>query len=368
MAALFIGFLFIHCDFTLTSSDYLMAATVIYAACLLTAQLRTWVEHGTTTFATIEPSSHNSVRVTIPTTSSWSPGQHVFVRFLASGLHSITSHPFTICSLPVVYVNSASKDTSRVGADMVLYVWARGGFTARLSALAQQKPGRKIRVLLDGPYGGMKGRGLHNFDNILVIAGGAGAGFTFPIIEDFLRRYWKNPDSISTTSTESRSGDRQLPHMRVIIAVKTEAHRAWYEDVLRELLNSCHVNLPLVPTDHFLAVDVHVTDTAVRYVGEPEKEQAVSSSSSSPDKEGNAGKGDEGARQVARVYRGERPDLPALIRKTVIAKAEAESLGMAACGPSSMLFDVRNAAAEAQVGVIKKGKGEVWLYHEHFSW
>jgi hypothetical protein len=30
----------------------------------------------------------------------WTPGQHVFVRFATLGMHALTSHPFTICSLP----------------------------------------------------------------------------------------------------------------------------------------------------------------------------------------------------------------------------------------------------------------------------
>ena len=45
-----------------------------------------------------------------------------------------------------------------------------------------------------------------------------------------------------------------------------------------------------------------------------------------------------------------------------------ESLGIAVCGPSGMLFDVRNAAASAQVDILRRGGGEVWLYQEHFGW
>lgn len=41
-----------------------------------------------------------TIRVTIPTKMSWKPGQHVFLRFWALGLHAMTMHPFTICSLP----------------------------------------------------------------------------------------------------------------------------------------------------------------------------------------------------------------------------------------------------------------------------
>lgn len=85
---------------------------------------------------------------------------------------------------------------------------------------------------------------------------------------------------------------------------------------------------------------------------------------------------------------GKRPDLPALIRAAttedtrplaIAGKYLALRLSVfiysdlmisLACGPASMLLDVRNAAAEAQVAIIAdrpNTASRVWLHTEMFS-
>jgi len=46
-----------------------------------------------------------------------------------------------------------------------------------------------------------------------------------------------------------------------------------------------------------------------------------------------------------------------------------ESVGVAACGPSSMMLDTGNGCADAQRRILRCGDGarEVWLHTEAFS-
>ena len=376
MAALFFTFLFIHCDFILTSWDYLIAAAVIYSVCLLSSQLRTWFEYGITTSATLELTTSGAIRVSIPTTSSWWPGQHIFIRFLTLDLHTLTSHPFTICSLPIPNrsPSPSTEDPMRSPLTMNFYISPRSGLTARLSSLTQQSPGGKnVRVLLDGPYGGLKHRTLQSFNKALLIAGGAGAGFTLPVIEDFLQREYPGGRRCQVTEGEK---SYQTKTLRVVLAVKTEAYRAWYEEMLKELIRNCGLEHK---TDA-LVVHIYVTEPGTPSgATQLDFKFSPTSSPSTPSNSEDKEKGDsisiaappQGASDrdaCASIHRGPRPDLPALIKRVNAEKAEMESLGIAVCGPSGMLFDVRNAAASAQVDILKRGGGEVWLYQEHFGW
>jgi Ferric reductase NAD binding domain/FAD-binding domain len=344
MAALFFAFLFIHCDFRLTSWDYLISAAVLYALCLIASQLRTWAEYGVGSFATLEPAASGSVKVTIPTTSPWAPGQHIFVRFLAAGLHSLTAHPFSICSLPLK-ADSLLRDVRRQTADMVMYIQPRGGFTARLAALARQKPGRKVRVLLDGPYGGMKDRGLDGFDKAVVIAGGSGAGFTLPIVENVL---------LGRKAAEKTAGRKTMLH--IVLAVKTEEERRWYEQALRAMLKRSG------PLECCCSASIYVTGSTRAPSTDSEQETERSASDETATEKEEPEPLDD-----VNVFRGSRPDLPEHIRDAV-DEMKGKRLGIAVCGPRSMLFDVRNAASEAQLPLIKGQGGEVYLYAEHFGW
>ena len=65
-----------------------------------------FIRHGRAFFrggapSTIEALPDNMVKITIPTTANWKPGQHFFARFLDLGIHAATSHPFTAASLCV---------------------------------------------------------------------------------------------------------------------------------------------------------------------------------------------------------------------------------------------------------------------------
>ncbi len=65
-------------------------------------------------------------------------------------------------------------------------------------------------------------------------------------------------------------------------------------------------------------------------------------------------------------YKG-RPQLPLIVQEERAKVAEAgQSLGVFVCGPTTMLNDVRNSVAKANLKLLN-GSGSVYLHSEHFS-
>ena len=56
------------------------------------------------------------------------------------------------------------------------------GFTRDVYKAAQEAPGRSLRCSVDGPYGQVPD--FSPFENIILVAGGSGASFTFAIALD----------------------------------------------------------------------------------------------------------------------------------------------------------------------------------------
>jgi len=100
--------------------------------------------------------------VETPPRVKWSPGQHVFVRFTSLGIHNFSSHPFTVASIP-----------NEVG-QLELIFTVRSGITKKLADLVRDKPSKAIRLLVDGPYGGIPGKSLAEYDHVYLLAGGSG--------------------------------------------------------------------------------------------------------------------------------------------------------------------------------------------------
>lgn len=126
--------------------------------------------------ATIEIIDDRTLLVEVPTSASWAPGQHMFVRF-GFGVHTLTSHPFTISSLP----RSDGRSVAR------FVIRGRGGITARLAARARSGKG-EVKCWLDGPYGQLGfDLATARFDHALLLAGGAGIAFVLPLLETIVR-------------------------------------------------------------------------------------------------------------------------------------------------------------------------------------
>jgi ferric-chelate reductase len=261
----------------------------------------------------------------------WHTGQHVFVRFQTLGLHALTLHPFAICSLPP----TMHKDER---CEVVLFITPKGGITKKLAEMAEESPGTAVPVLLDGPYGGLTVKTLAQFDRAVIFAGGEGAGFTLPIIEDILHR-----------KDFEKRGPGRVTRIRVIIAIRSLEMRDWYLMEMQRLLYR-------YLSAEFLKVDIYITSSSLRHsiYNKAKKfddwtiRANVSISSS------------------LNIFE-DRPKIAQIIEE--VSVTPYETVGVVACGPAEMIHDVQVAVAEAQLQILRgRGTSEIYLHTESFEW
>lgn len=343
--------------------DYFIATGVLFSLSWLHRQIRTYFEHGIRHRATISLASNGFIRVSVPTNARWQAGQHFFVRFFTLGLHAWSIHPFTACSLPqpVAELESAKSE-------LVFYIRPRGGFTARLARFAESNPGASVRVLLDGPYGGVDMRKIEESDRQLVIAGGSGAGWVLPMISAFIRKQ-QRPDL-----AEKQAG--VLGSMKVVLATRDTATAQWFEKAVRQTIGSheretgSHAD---VQVDIFFTGprDPSTTTTSagqfLKDIDDPEKAVEVTESHKSVDA-GSHSDAESSPNTALIQHREGRPALAAFVREHAASTVGNEELGVFVCGPLSMQNDLQNAVAAEQLKVVKGARKPVYLHMEHFSW
>jgi ferredoxin-NADP reductase len=321
-----------------TSRDYFIAALSLYGATLIYSFLRNAIQ-SLDAHATFHTLPDSTIRISIPSTMKWAPGQHVFLRFWAMGLNAYTTHPFTICSLP------DSKE-------MVFYVRPQAGITARLKTLIGTRRGF-MPMSIDGPYGdgGVSTR-LAAHTSVVLIAGGSGAGVLFPLLEDLLKK----------------AGSSSKLDVKVVIAVRHLDSAVWISDVLDGILAA-------KDPEHTVIVEIYVTDqpappsidssatTSSIPLGELESaEKPVSHTAASTSS---------GEKHASLIQGRGRPDLVALIEESTRTGGESGGdVGVVGCGPAGMLYDIQEACADAQKRVLQGAVGSrsVWLHVEAFSW
>ncbi|KAJ5675691.1 Riboflavin synthase-like beta-barrel [Penicillium macrosclerotiorum] len=321
-AILFVVFFFLHCDFRLSSWDYFIASGVIYALCLLTAQVRTYLMHGVHT-ATLELIPSGLLRVSVPTIINWTPGQHVFVRFLTSDLHLLTAHPFTI--------SSVCHGPEKIGkaSEIIFYIKPRGGVTGRLAALAAKQSGIQKRILIEGPYGGVSAHHMAKLDTILVVAGGSGGGS---------RLQW--------------SGEEIRRRLQVVFATRDTAMANWYVDEIESRLSQS-TTLPGSDSGFETAVSVHITANRDPTISTSTLDTEKTLTPKLPPTEITT----TGSFSL-NVHRNARPDIPGLIARTV-AMAHSNPLPNGKKQRIAALAQIRTFGGEVE---------ELYLHSEPFAW
>ncbi|KAL4965311.1 ferric reductase family protein [Aspergillus stella-maris] len=380
IALLFILFFFFHCDFRLTSWDYFIAAGTLYVASLATSLIRTHLINGRHS-ATLSLLPSGLLQIRVPTITPWTPGQHVFIRFIdprtGIALHSLTSHPFTICS-----VAHDIRGTGKAN-EMVFYVKPKGGITGRLAKLAQRNPGKRHSVLLEGPYGGIDMKNLERSNEVVIVSGGSGGGFALGVFEAILAQALRRQEASGVDKGKSVS-------VRVIFATHTVEVARWYAAEIERLTGlysaedldidvSIHVtSRSAAAPDTQLNVDTDIEKETQASTGPESKsastseqahdiEQLSDSSSDSPTNRNTTN-------DINSFNKG-RPNLPTLISNIATSTPSSDSqsskrVAIFVCGPASMLHDVRSAAATEQERILKGANagGEVYLHSESFSW
>ena len=312
---------------------------MIYTSCFLFSQLRTYFRYGFTHRATLTLLPSGVVEVRVPANFGWKPGQHMFIRFLALGLNGLSIHPFSICSLP-------RRSNDEISSLDFYITPTASGFTARLASLAESKSQAAVPLLLDGPYGGIGTGSLAKFDKALIIAGGSGAGFTLPVIEDILLNQHLHPEGRKT-------------NIRVVLATRSPETLVWFSRSVEALCAS------LAGAVCSMVVEVHVTsEAAARRSMDGEGAPSVSEEKILATAEGES---ERTSQDVMVTSRTGRPNVSRIVREETMETGT--SVGIAVCGPKGMLFDVRNAAAEAEIRILRgEGPKEVYLHSEHFGW
>lgn len=157
--------------------------------------------------------------------AGWLPTQHVRIRILA-GSGMFESHPFTITNAPVGLVPKGT-DRGRGQRGITLFVKVSGDWSRKLNGMAREKElsveyasleeeeeedeekeylrsapndlepevaGANtqpnpvpVKILIDGPYGGLK-LDMVKYHSVMLIAGGSGITFVMGCVEECLRR------------------------------------------------------------------------------------------------------------------------------------------------------------------------------------
>lgn len=315
---------------------------MLYTLSWAYSQSRTYFEHGLKHRAILSLETKEMLKVTIETNAEWRPGQHIYLRFLTQGVHALTAHPFTICSLATGSSNGRNE--------MVFYVRTRSGLTGRLGRLADKSPGISVPVLLDGPYGGVSSRWFDGFDHTVVIGGGAGAGFTLALARYFILA--------QRQLTPSRQGK-----MTLVVSSRDPGLRLWYLEALAAAIAEEKEDSADAIHSYGLTVRIHETGGPV--------ETSSAHGSETDDRPKNKGEAVSRSHDLEGVETGifsGRPDLFTL-GQDAMAAAEGASIGFVVCGPGSMVHDVGQMAASAQASVAKgrSGPSEVWFHKESFS-
>lgn len=199
--------------------------------------------------ATFEPLDESHTRITIANPPvEWKAGQHVFLT--CHPLAPLTSHPFTIASLPedgkMEFVVRAKK-----GATRRFFRYAEKTYPSLPGPSQREKGGRG--VLIDGPYARI--RPLRQFDSVLFVAGSTGATFTVPLMRDIVQQ-WKGASSNTPRrfSLEPACG-AVTRHIKFVWCLKRQVSVSWFASQLDKVVADAEA---LRNEGHDIAVDISI--------------------------------------------------------------------------------------------------------------
>ncbi|KAK7025974.1 hypothetical protein VNI00_015804 [Paramarasmius palmivorus] len=296
----FLGLFFVHCNSKLDSNDWLWSTVVVYS--LSVAFRFAWMlisNSGGTPKASFElmPAGMVKLRIKCNPNEKWGPGQHYFLNF--KSVLPLQSHPFTIANLPSPEKNEL----------VVLIRQAHGVTKALAQHLEGKDPNTTVLVFIDGPFGGI-GQDLSIYEHALLIAGGTGVTFIMPVLQDLLAK--------------TRQKDCVCRSIQVLWSVREEDSISW---MIAELENA----VKEAPSSA-LTVKIHVTGAAASKNDDDSEKEKVPQAGAA----------------LSYPWYG-RADVRAVVSA---AAADSRTLGVAACGPETLLYDVRNAVADVEKDIV----------------
>ncbi|KAG1733904.1 uncharacterized protein EDB91DRAFT_1147924 [Suillus paluster] len=176
-------FLFAACYHEPACVPYVIAACVFYILDHIARAVKTRV-----TTARLRPLPELGItRVEVPSLNAgWRAGQHVRLRVLSSsmGWWGWTEvHPFTIASV------------TQTSEGMVLMCKKTGRWTSSLFRMAQtasysetgNEVGRNVKVMVEGPYGGVGHTMMSSYSGAMFVVGGSGISFALSAVQDLIQ-------------------------------------------------------------------------------------------------------------------------------------------------------------------------------------
>ncbi|USP77444.1 hypothetical protein yc1106_04718 [Curvularia clavata] len=287
--------------------------------------------------ATYDPNSH-LIRLDIEGDKSLiaaQPGSYYYIHMLDDVRYAHQSHPFTLAfvssnttspsntSLAAASPRSGlmndrfssstesdtllSTDVPKPLTNLVFLVRPYNGFTSRLRSSCLLHP-RKIRVLVEGPYG--HSIPLETFFSVVFVVGGTGIAVPLSYLRHLVSR------------------SSPAPRVKIVWAVR---EHAFLELVLRSVDN--------LLADERIEMEVHITrDDGYR------DEDLV--------------KGFENIRIM-----GQRPDVHEVVKKAV-EEARHRRIAVVGCGPALMVDQTRKAS----VKMLGMGYKDVEYFEESYKW
>ncbi|GAA6033135.1 hypothetical protein JCM8097_002961 [Rhodosporidiobolus ruineniae] len=361
-AILFCTFFYIHCNNLLTSWSYLYATAGVYlSSVVLRFGVMLYRNGRHVCTGSVEALADNAVRVTVqlPQNSPhrWTAGQHFFLNFVK--VLPFASQPLMVSNAPL---SEDGHTTSKNPLTFVFHVNPAHGLGDRLLRLAASS-NPSTPVLLDGPYGGLVNRDLGRHDTVVLIAGGAGMSFVAAVLEDLVGRVVRKDPKVSG-----------VKRIEVHWAVKNEDAKSWFDSQLTAAIKD------VLDRPDFLSLNLYITGaratseltlSSSTLVGEEAKEEKL-------ELEGTVSVTSDGgvSRSSASLpwtTHSSRPPISSLLSSLLSSAPFGSSIGIASCGPPSLVTDVRRAVAQRQAAIALgrtggEGVGEVELHTEEMDW
>ncbi|KAL5512661.1 hypothetical protein ACEPAG_2927 [Sanghuangporus baumii] len=286
-------------------------------------------------------------RVELPGVGAgWRAGQHVRLRVMSGEMGLIgwsVAHPFTI----------ANASDSESGHGLVLLCKKAGSWTNKLYAAANRSGSygseegygaqriREMRVIVEGPYGGLGNTVMSSYSSILLVTGGSGVTFGIGQAEELVQHI--------------SAGRSAVKFIELVWITQDKSSLSPMLPTFASLLNSV-ANIPGV----IMRITVHYTRAEKQSAFAPEGMKAGGSSldahlaTLAPNLTLHAG----------------RPSLPHIlssIASLTSSVQDAKGLAVGVCGPLGLAGEVQRAARGVD-GHMRSACGGIEVHEEVFGW
>ncbi|KAI9809847.1 MAG: hypothetical protein M1825_000280 [Sarcosagium campestre] len=384
-AIVYLGLMFWHASNLGDSWAYLWATVAIWLFSIVgrifyknsAFNIKTpWLEGFPSTVHQL-PGDVVKLQVFVPSSYTWRPGQHCFLRLPA--LSILDNHPFTIASAPTHASSSSATEKPHDEEDantLSFLIRAHDGFTRKLlnHSASTDEAISPVRTFVDGPYGGLTRKIERAYDSVVLVGGGSGITASVAWLLHLVKHVRAD------NADDSFAG---LKHIKLVWIVRQRVHLQWVEEELthaKEVAPSGTISFEFYVTDSMHTIpeatlarnakdiDGRSSSSDSQDVVGPEKPHVGGTTAVTPVIE-------EPAEQLSlhrlasrvdaeKNIRLGRPDL-AQVLPTLLLAPRTCVLG---CGPESMKIDLSNAVARAQKRVLNGELREVALYTETFGW